>query len=223
MTLDPQQQQSTRQSGFSLLELMVAMTITLILTGLAFSLLAATLRQKSRATKETAAISDANQSLSWLTSEIMNAGFGLSTNGICSDSTEEKIHIRANLNAFLGETTSNTVTDQGEDVVYQLANKPDGGTALIRSDVGINETQGVVGTLIDNTDVDSDGDGDGLNFQYLDASGNAIAPEQAVRVVVSVRVILPPVGVPGSDGYQPQRTKTVTAPIVLRNSQLGAY
>ena len=127
-----------REEGFSLIEMMVSMTITLILVGLAFTLLAATLRQKTRSARETAALSDATQSMSWMTGEIMNAGFGLSSNGIVSDSNEDRIHIRANLNSFMGETTSSTVTDQGEDVVYQLAARPDGGSALVRSDVGKN-------------------------------------------------------------------------------------
>jgi len=210
------------EAGFSLIEMMISMTITLILCGLAFSLLAATLRQKTRAARETSALSDATQSLSWMTGEIMNAGFGLSSNGIMSDSNEDMIHIRANLNTFMGETTSNVVTDQGEDVIYQLAVKPDGGVALIRSDVGLG-TNSVVGTVVDNSDVDGDGEGDGLNFQYLDASGTATSPTNAARVVVSVRVVIPQVGVPGSDGYQPQRIKVVRAPIVLRNAQLAAY
>ena len=132
------------------------------------------------------------------------------------------IHIRANLNAFMGETTSNTVTDQGEDVVYQLAARPDGGSALVRSDVGKNETN-VVATLVDNADLDGDGEGDGLNFQYVDSAGATTTPQAASRVIIQVRVILPAVGTPGSDGYQPQRTKLVTAPIVLRNYQLAAY
>jgi len=202
--------------------MMVAMTITLILVGLAFTLLAATIRQKTRGARETAALSDATQSMSWMTGEIMNAGFGLSSNGIASDSSEDMIHIRANLNAFMGETTSNTVTDQGEDVVYQLAARPDGGSALVRSDVGKNETN-VVATLVDNADLDGDGEGDGLNFQYVDSAGATTTPQAASRVIIQVRVILPAVGTPGSDGYQPQRTKLVTAPIVLRNYQLAAY
>ena len=202
---------------------MVAMTITLILMGLAFGMLAATLRQKTRLTTETASLSDASQSLSWMITDIRNAGFGLDSNGIvAADSNEDQIRIRANLNALAGETTSNAVTDQGEDVIYSLATKPGGGAALVRTDVNTGQ-QSVVATTVDNTDLDNDGDPDGLTIQYLDMSGTAVSPDQATQVIVSLRITLPQIGVPGADGYQPSRTKVVREPVVIRNTQLAAY
>ena len=202
---------------------MLALVITLIVCGLAFSLFAGILRQKTRNNTETEVLADANQALGLMTTDIMNAGFGLSTNGLkASDCIEDQIRIRANLNALLGETTSNVVTDRDEDVIYQLAAKPGGGKALVRSDVGLGASTVIV-TDVDDTDVDTDGDGDGLTLNYLDAAGAEVTPPDAVSVTVSVRLVLPAVGVPGSDGYQPRRTKLVSVPVVLRNGRLAAY
>ena len=214
---------SSQDQGFSLIELMLALVITLVISGLAFSLLAATLRQKSRSSVETTVLADATQALSWMSTDLMNAGFGLSTNGLNStDCKKNQIRIRANLNAFLGETTSNLVSDPGEDVIYQLAARTDGGSALLRSDVGDGTTT-MVATDVDNADIDGDGIGDGLTFTYLDASGAETSPAAAVRVTVTVRMLLPQVGVPGGDGYQPQRAKVVSIPVILRNAQLNVY
>ena len=214
---------STRQEGFSLVELMLALVITLVICGLAFGLLASTLRQKTRSNTETEILADANQALGLMTTDIMNSGFGLSTNGLkAADCIEDKIRVRANLNALLGEPTSNVVTDRDEDVIYQLAAKPGGGKALVRSDVGLGASTVIV-TEVDDSDVDNDGDGDGLTFSYLDAAGVEVTPPDAVSVTASVRFVLPAMGVPGGDGYQPRRTKLVSIPIVLRNGRLAAY
>ena len=202
---------------------MVALVITLIVVGLAFALLAGTLRQKTRNVAETEVLADANQALGLMSTDIMNSGLGLNTNGlIAADCIEDKIRIRANLNSLLGETTSNVVTDRDEDVIYQLAAKPGGGNALVRSDVALG-TSTVIVTDVDNSDVDNDGDGDALTFNYLDAAGAEVTPPSAVSVTVTVRLVLPAVGVPGSDGFQPRRTKAVTLPVVLRNGRLAAY
>lgn len=206
-----------------MIELLIAMTITLAVVAMAFYLVAQSLNRKTRDEVQTEALADANQALSVLSKEVTNAGFGLTSNGlVAADCTEDKIRVRANLNSLMKQTTSGTVNDQDEDVIFQLVAKPDGGSALVRTDVGKAESV-VVSTQIDNTDINNDGDGDGLTFHYLDASGVEVAPENAARVQIVIRIVLPQVGVPGAPGFQPAVTKQLSSSIVLRNSRLLAY
>ena len=211
------------ESGFSLIEMIFSLTITLVIVSIAFGLLAQSLNRKSQDDAEASASADANQAMSWITQDVMNSGFGLTTNGLMvPDCTEEQIRIRANLNAFLKETTSNVVTDWDEDIIYQLVNGADGRASLIRSD-GAKGDARVIATDLDNVDADNDGDGDGLTFQYFDEAGAQVSPPLAVRVAVALRVILPESGQPGSPGYQPSRTKLLSSTVILRNSRLMAY
>jgi type II secretory pathway pseudopilin PulG len=214
---------TTGEAGFSLVEMLFTLTITLVVTSLAFGLLAQSLNRKTRDDADASALADANQALSWITQDIMNAGFGLTSNGLTlPDSDEEKIRIRANLNAFLKETTSNVVTDSDEDIIYQLVNGTNGRASLIRSDGAAGNAR-IISTELDNVDADNDGDGDGLTFLYLDDAGNEVSPPLAIRVAVILRVVLPEIGRPGAPGYQPERTKVLTSTVVLRNSRLMAY
>jgi prepilin-type N-terminal cleavage/methylation domain-containing protein len=216
-------QSINQQKGFSLIEMLLALTLTLFIVTLAFTLLAQSLNRKIHDEAQVSALADANQALSRISQEISNAGFGLKTNGlVTSDCTEEKIRIRANLNALMKQTTSGTVIDEGEDVIFQLVTNLNGGSALIRTDVNTGQAA-VVASMIDNKDISGDGDGDGLTFNYLDAAGNEVSPENAVKVEVIVRITLPQVGQPDSPGYQPEVTKELSSSVVLRNSQLLAY
>jgi len=216
-------QPTIRQDGFSLIELIIAMTITLTIVALAFSLLAQSINQKTRDETQVSALSDTNQSLSRMSLEIINAGFGLTSNGlVAGDCTEDKIRVRANLNSLMKEATSGTVTDSGEDLIFQLVDNPSVGSALVRTDV-VTGGSSIVATKIDNRDGDGDGDGDGLTFNYLDAAGAEVAAQNAVQVRMIVRVNLPQVGSPGAPGYQPEITKELSSSVVLRNARLMAY
>ncbi len=201
---------------------MIALTITLIVLGMAFFLAAQSLNRKSRDETQAEALADATQALSIMSREIANAGFGLSSNGVASDSTEDRIRVRANLNALMKQTTSNSVSDPDEDVIFQLVANAQGQTSLVRTDVASNSTS-IVATEIDNTDVNGDGDGDGLTFSYLNQAGADTTPQTATRVQITVRIRLPQVGQPGSPGFQPQITKDLSSSVYLRNSRLVAY
>ena len=211
-------------SGFSIVEMLITVTITLIILGLAFQLLAGSLNKKSREETQASVLADANIGLSRMSQEITNAGFGLNTNGVVAgDSGQAAIRIRANLNALLRQTSSNTVTDQSEDVLFSLVANPTSGASLVRADIGTGRQSSILAGLIDNADVDSDGYGDGLTFAYLDAAGAAVTPANAVRVGITVRVSLPQVGFPGGDGFQPKMSKVLTSSVVLRNARRAAY
>ena len=85
------------ETGFSLIELLLAMTITLTVLGLTAGLLASSFNVRARENQKTDALADAQRALNIMTREIANTGFGLANNGIvAADSTESTIRIRAN-------------------------------------------------------------------------------------------------------------------------------
>src|SRR5919106_2731501 len=109
------------EGGFSLIELLIAMTITLTVLGLTSGLLASSFNTRSRENQRSDALADAQRALNIMTREIANTGFGLTDNGIvAADSGATTIRVRANLNAFDGESTSLLVNDRNEDVKYAL-------------------------------------------------------------------------------------------------------
>ena len=114
------------------------------------------------------------------------------------------------------------MTDPDEDLIFQLVDKTNGGSALIRTDVA-SGASAIVADPIDNKDINGDGDGDGLTFNYLDAAGNEVSPQNALKVVTIIRITLPQVGQPGSPGFQPEITKQLSSTVILRNSRLLAY
>src|SRR6266540_4007693 len=102
-----QQFTSTKpQAGFSLIELIIAMTITLVVLGIATTMLARALNIRTRANDNIDAMADAERALNIMSREISQAGFNLLDNGIvAADSVTDAngnstIRIRANLNKF---------------------------------------------------------------------------------------------------------------------------
>src|SRR5436190_9513838 len=107
--------------GFSLVELLIAMTVTLVVMSITTVLLASTFNVRSRENQRSDALADAQRALNIMSREIANSGFGLSDNGIVAvDSGVSSIRVRANLNAFEGQASSTTVNDRNEDVKYSL-------------------------------------------------------------------------------------------------------
>ncbi len=125
-------------AGFSLVELLIAMTITLIMMGAATSLLSAGFRFGIEENAVSDAAADGQRALNIMSREIANAGFNLITNGVVAqDSDSTHLRVRSNLNKF--DTTAsiasrNGVIDASEDVQYFV----NGGAAtdyLVRYDV----------------------------------------------------------------------------------------
>src|SRR5215213_9674347 len=112
---------SQRSEGFSLIELLLAMSIVLVIMGLTTTLLVSAFNTRSRENSRSDALADAQRALNIMTREIANTGFGLTNNGIiAADSNENAIRVRANLNAFDSQTSSNSISDRNEDVKYSL-------------------------------------------------------------------------------------------------------
>ena len=222
-------------SGFSLLELLIAMVITMALMTAAATLLANALRVRSRENQKSDALADTQRALNIMSREIANAGFNLSNNGIVSaESGTNRIRIRSNLNKYdLTATTEsrNGVVDSGEDITYFL-NDADNTKYLVRHDVLKTDPVGSKSTVLANRI-------DGMNIHYFDQkvtyttppggsditdlSAAEVAPEAAKYVVIVVAVTLDAVGSPNSPGYQPPYSVLLCSDVTLRNSDLWRY
>ena len=90
---------SNNQAGFSLLEVLIAMGITITIMTLATTLLAASFRIRSREDRKSDAVADVQRALNIMTREIANAGLkvpgdllAVSKNGVVTnDSNNSKI------------------------------------------------------------------------------------------------------------------------------------
>lgn len=229
----PKQQGAT--AGFSLVELLIAMTITLILMGVASSLLAAGFRIRSRGNAVSDAAADAQRALNIMSREIANAGFNLVTNGVVAqDSDSSHLRIRSNLNKF--DTTASTasrngVIDAGEDVQY-FVNTADETGYLVRYDINANKKTVLANRLSAlrvyyfsqrvtyNTTTSADGT---TNCDISGFSSGQSSPDAARYIVLAVCVRIPAFGTPNSDGYQPASNVLLVSDVTLRNANLLAY
>jgi type II secretory pathway pseudopilin PulG len=138
------------ESGFSLLELLISMTLTIGMLGIAATALTTGFNIRKREQSVTDAIADAQRALNIMSREIANAGFNLRTNGIVpGDSDATSIRIRSNLNKYdtaAGVLSQADVIDPGEDVKFfvNVANNTD---YLVRHD---NNATGIKTTVLAN-------------------------------------------------------------------------
>lgn len=198
-----------RAAGFSLLELLIAMTITLIVMVAASTLLTTSLRTRTRENRRSDALSDAQRAISLLSREIGNSGYGLIDNGIVvNDSGQTAIRIRANINS-IGEQPVPpglplATDDPDEDVtyVYQAANE-----AIVRYD----RNAGVSTVLARPVNL--------FRIRYLDNADVETAIPNAVKIRLTVLITLP------ANGTQPASQMQLTSDVVLRNAPevLGRY
>jgi prepilin-type N-terminal cleavage/methylation domain-containing protein len=221
-----------KAAGFSLLELMIAMAVTLVIMLLASSLVAGSFNIRNRENQKTDALADSQRALNLMTREIANAGYGLNDNGIVSaDSGVNSIRVRANLNAAAGETTSNTATDRDEDIKYLLYTDSSN-SYIVRLDVNTAAQEMVLANRVDALNIRYYGDKvyyttsncDISNVQ--DALGNAVSEvptSNAKYIVISICVQLPAVGTFGSPGYQPISRVQLVSDATLRNADLVNY
>jgi type II secretory pathway pseudopilin PulG len=218
-------------SGFSLLELLIAMTITMVLLGIGSTILMASFNVRHRENQVSDALADAQRAVNIMSREIANAGFNLSTNGIVAgDSDSASIRIRSNLNRYDSAASANSrdnVIDPGEDIKY-FVNAADNTNYLVRFDV--NAAGAARKTVLANRM-------DSLSVHYFahqvsyytsgcdikDPSSAEVDPSAARYIVIAACVQLPEYGTPNSAGYQPSGNVLLSAAVTLRNSGLSSY
>jgi type II secretory pathway component PulJ len=236
---------ANNDGGFSLIELILAMGITLTILGLSSSLLASGFHSRSREDRKSDAIADVQRALNIMTREISNSGLRLPSglgavakNGIVTnDSDTQSIRIVSNLNGIPdsanGYFEDSDVEDTDEDLKFLMyVDAALGQRYIVRYERNNTNQTTVLANRIDSlvfryydekvtygTTVDSDGVCDITNV--VNASGTAkseVSPASAKFVVIAVGVTLPAVGTAGSDGYQPPSQVQLTSDVVLRNS-----
>ena len=223
-------QKKNTEGGFSLLELVVALVITMALMTAAATLLANALRMRTRENQKSDALADTQRAINIMSREIANTGFNLMNNGIvAADSGLNAIRIRGNLNKFdptASDESRANVQDAGEDITYFI-NEAENTKYLARHDRFGNGS-----TVLANR-IDS------MNIHYFDqrvtytspeagsditdVSAAEVTPANAKYIVIAVSVTLDQVGTPGSPGYQPAYSVLLCSDVALRNSGLWSY
>ena len=214
-------------AGFSLIELLLAMTIALTLLGVTTGLLASSFNVRARENQKTDALADTQRALNIMTREIANSGFGLANNGIvAADSNDTAIRVRANLNAFDGQTSSNSISDRNEDVKYSLYSAGSD-SYIVRLDIGTQNQTTVLANRVDSlkihyyaakVDYTLSGDCD-----ISSASSEVTQKSDTRYIVISVCVELTARGAPGSPGYQPAARVQLASDVYLRNADVVNY
>jgi prepilin-type N-terminal cleavage/methylation domain-containing protein len=203
-------------AGFSLIELLIAMTLVLIMMVGATQLLMSSLGVRTRENQKSDALADAQRALNIMSREIGNTGFGLDYNGLvavdchpttATDTNTAQIRIRANLN-----NTDATTSQPDEDVTYVYQGSPT--FAIVRYDKNTN-TSTVLANRID-----------GMQITYIDATtptpnestlATSAAVASAVRIRIKIQVNLQPtVGQPASQVLLTSEIALRNAPTVVR-------
>jgi Tfp pilus assembly protein PilW len=215
------------EAGFSLVELMIAMGLTITIMGLTVGLLASSFNVRARENQKTDALADAQRALNIMTREIANSGFGLANNGlVAADSTETAVRVRANLNAFDSQTTSNSISDRNEDVKYSLYSAG-ADSYIVRLDIGTQNQTTVLANRVDS-----------LKIRYyptkvnytltsncdISTATSEVTQKSDTRyIVISVCVELTARGAEGSPGYQPASRVQLVSDVYLRNADIVNY
>ena len=222
----------TTSGGFSLLELLIAMVITMALMTAASTLLANALRVRSRENQKSDALADTQRALNIMSREIANSGFNMTGNGIvAADSGLNEIRVRSNLNRYdfdplVTDESRANVQDPNEDITYFI-NTADNTMYLARHD-----EFGTGSTVLANRI-------DGMSIHYFDqkvtytappggsditdVSALEVSPANAKYIVIAISVTLDAVGTPNSPGYQPPYSVLLCSDVTLRNTGLWSY
>jgi Tfp pilus assembly protein PilW len=199
------QYKKLNESGFSLLEFIISMTLTLVLLGIASSLLASSWQIRMRENQRTDAMADAQRALNIMSREIANSGFGINDNGVVlADSNSTQIHFRANLNN--SNITTND-TDENVTFTYQAASR-----AIVRYDPNGNPTTTSLADRITSMTITYTDYIVNSNSSITVNTGLSSPSANTSRVNIRITIALDPIA------GQPASTVTLSSDIALRNS-----
>lgn len=223
--------QTRTDRGFSLLELLVAMAITMLLMGIGSSILMSSFNIRHREDQVSDALADAQRAINIMSREIANAGFNLSTNGIVAgDSDSRSIRIRSNLNRYVPTAdpiSQANVIDPGEDIKYFI-NAAEQTNYLVRYDAYAAgpAQKTVLANRLDSIRIHYFAQKVTYSTSGCDitaASDVEVAPEAARYIVIAACVQLEEYGTPNSPGHQPAGNVLLASDVTLRNADLRSY
>ena len=211
------------ERGFSLIELAIGLTVTLILLGVISSLLSRAMSVNARESRKADALVSAQAALNVMSREIANSGFGLlvaqnsrtPSNGIVlADSNANRIHFRSNFDNVGDRSlpSGSTVLDTnrpGEDVTYFYDATTN---SIVRYDphplTGNPQTSIIVNRISNVT----------FSYSNYTTSSSTVTEsttptDSTGRVRITVLVSLDPVV-----GQANPETVTFTSDVTLRNS-----
>ena len=211
--------------GFSLIELIITMTVMLIALGIISTLVFRSFSIRARESRTTDAISAAQAALGVMSREIGNAGFGLydgattkvADNGlVVADSGQNRIRFRSNqLNAGgrpeSPASSTLAINEPGEDVTYFFDATS---RSIVRYDPHGNGTDQPSTSVVVNKISD-------VRFEYFDYAGatalpsgpNAAPTINTGRVKITVEVRLDPVA-----GQPNPQSVVFSSEVALRNN-----
>lgn len=192
-------------AGFSMVELVASMAITLLILGVAVITFSNALATRERENSRVDALTSAQAAINILSREISNSGYGLKTNGIITgDSTDQRLHIRCNI-VNTGSVSGYNTIDAGEDITffYDTASQ-----SVLRYDANTGVTSGVINRVSH------------VEFGYFDYLGgttndnpNNVPTANTGRVRIKLWVELPEV-----NGQPTGQVVEFSSDVTLRNS-----
>jgi prepilin-type N-terminal cleavage/methylation domain-containing protein len=205
--LEIKTEKSQTNKGFSLVELIIAMTVMLVALGLVSTLFSAAISTRKRESQRTDALTSAQAALNVMSREIANSGYGISISGqtnngiVTADSTNKILHFRANL------VNNDLYTNSpGEDLTYfyDSATK-----SIVRYDPNDSPQTSVIVNKISD-----------VTFTYFSYTGSSSTATQTSvpttdtgRVRINVSVQMDPV-----QGQPNNQSVSFTSDVTLRNS-----
>ncbi len=237
--MSARQRNSSREAGFSLIELTIAMAVTLGILVMGTTLLSKSFGVRSREDRQSDALADVQRALNIMGREISNSGFSLPStltytpagggattsvpdNGLLlSYCDDEHLAFVSNLSAANG--SDQNVSGANEALYYSLETEPaTGNSYLVRVDLNNNNNTMVLANRID-----------AVQFIYIDknpatgaltelAAGSS-PTANTIGVKITVTVDLPAVGSEFSPGYQPPWQTELETEVVLRNAIISSY
>jgi prepilin-type N-terminal cleavage/methylation domain-containing protein len=196
---------TANQSGFTLIELIVSLFLTLIILGVAVAAFSSALGSREREASKVDALASAQAALNVMSREIGNSGYGLTTNGIVlADSNATHLRVRSNVGNNDEQTGSS-----GEDITFFYDTDTQ---SVVRSDANSGFASGVINRV-------SHVEFDYFNYASDPATGLPVITETTTPTSTTARVnIKLTVELPNVQGQPSAQLVTLNSDITLRNA-----
>lgn len=197
------------QSGFSLVELIVSLAVTLVVLGAVVAAFTGALTSRQYQAGRTDGITSAQAALNIMSREIGNSGFGLVHNGlVVADSNENRIHFRSNIN-----NTNQFTNEEGEDITYYF--DPNSQSVVRYDPAGSPTTSGIINSV---SDVDFHYYNFGTACNQTTSPGGCLgnASTDTGRVRITLTVVLDAGANVNANGNR--RNVEISSDVTIRNS-----